>query len=224
MNDLQKEILYKLRYQAFLSYNQLWNKQGDSSKFAYHLKELEKKGLVEKRELGYKLSVEGIRTIDYLTLKSPQPLIVVLIVAKKGDKVLVRHREKQPFKGYWEFCCSKIYQNETLEEAARERLKRKLGLEGMPIYKGVEFLQTKEQGEILMHHHLHVFLVEDPKGEPIEGEWVSIKPFGAKKPLPHLTQTLKIIQNTGFTIAFSDLIKEGEKYTSYITHSIKRFQ
>ncbi|MFQ5620755.1 MAG: hypothetical protein ACE5FT_02850 [Candidatus Nanoarchaeia archaeon] len=52
MNLLQKEILNKLRYRSFLSYNQLWEKQGDSSKFVYHLRQLEDKGYVEKTDAG----------------------------------------------------------------------------------------------------------------------------------------------------------------------------
>ncbi len=224
MNQIQREILYKLRYQAFLSYNQLWNKQGDSSKFAYHLRELEKKGLVEKKQQGYKLSLQGIKTIDYLHLKSPQPLVVVLVVAKQSDKVLIMTREKEPYKSYQEFCSSKIYLHETLEEAAQDRLKSKLGLTGSVTYKGIQFIQTKEDNELIMHHHLHVFLSENPKDTATNGEWIPIEPFGATKPLPHIIQTLKIIQTPGFSIAVSDLIKEGESYTQYITHSFKNFR
>ena len=195
----------------------------DSSKFAYHLKCLEKEGLVEKKEQGYKLSIDGIRTIDHLTLASPQPLVVVIIVVKRGDKVLVIEREKEPYKGTQEFCASKIYQDETLEEAAKDRIKRKLGLTGEVIYKGIEFMQTKQDGELLMHHHLHIFLAEEPEGEAKIGEWVSIEPFGATHPLPQLHQVLKIIQSPGFTIAVTDLIKEGDEYTKCVIHSFKNF-
>ena len=100
MNKIQKDILYKLRYQSFLSYNKLWGKEGDSAKFAYHLRSLEKKELVEKNEKGYRLTLDGIKFIDYLTVPSPQPIIVIVVVPKINDKVLVRVRERYPFKDY----------------------------------------------------------------------------------------------------------------------------
>jgi len=224
MNQIQKEILSKLRYRSFLSYNQLWEKQGDSSKFAYHLKALEKNKLVEKKEEGYHLTLEGIKHSDYHSLTSPQPLIVVIIVAKKNNQVLVTTREKYPFKGYQEFCSSKIKHDETLEEAAKDRLKEKLGLEGSLTYKGIEFLQTKENNHLIMHHHLHIFLAEEVSGNAKKGQWININHFSPEKAIPHLEQTLKIALHSGFSIATSDLIKEGEEFTSYKTHSFKSFK
>jgi len=145
------------------------------------------------------------------------------VVAKDGEKVLVREREKYPFKGYWEFCASKIKQDESFEEAATDRLKKKIGLEGSVSYKGIEFLQTKEKGKLIMHHHLHIFLAEKLSGVPKGGEWVDIKGFSPKNPLPHIEQTLKIALNEGFSLASSDLIKEGDKFIGYETHSFREF-
>ncbi len=223
MNPIQKEILNKLRYRSFLSYNQLWEKQGDSSKFAYHLRTLGKKKLIEKKSEGYHLTIEGIKLSDYHSLLSPQPLIVVIIVAKRNNQVLVTTREKYPFKRYQEFCSSKVKLHETLEEAAKERLKEKLGLTGDITYKGIEFLQTKEKNNLVMHHHLHIFLAENLSGKQKKGEWIPIDKFKAEKPMPHLEQTLKIALHNGFSIAVSDLIKEGEEFTEYKTHSFKTF-
>ena len=36
--------------------------------------------------------------------------------------------------------------------------------------------------------------------------------------------TLKIALSSGFSIAVSDLIKEGDRYTKYITHSFKHYK
>ena len=90
-------------------------------------------------------------------------------------------------------------------------------------YKGIEFLKTKEAGELLMHHHLHIFLCKNPTGEGIDGEWIPVKPFQPEKPMPHIEQSLKIAITPGFTITHSDLIKEGDQYTSYITHCFQNF-
>ena len=157
-------------------------------------------------------------------MPSPQPIATIILVAKKGDQVLVNYREKYPFKGYQEFCGSKLRHHETLEEAAKERLQRKLGLKGNVMYKGIEFLQTKENGELIMHHHLHIFLAENIRGTPKKGSWVSIQPFLPEHLLPHIVQTLKIALSSGFSIAVSDLIKEGDRYTKYITHSFKHYK
>ena len=55
-------------------------------------------------------------------MPSPQPIATIILVAKKGDQVLVNYREKYPFKGYQEFCGSKLRHHETLEEAAKEKV------------------------------------------------------------------------------------------------------
>lgn len=185
---------------------------------------MEKKHLIKKRSEGYTLTSEGIKTVDYLTLKSSQPLIVVIVVPKRNDTVLVTTREKYPFKDYVEFCSSKIEHHETLEEAAKDRLHKKLGLTGNVTYKGIEFLQTKENNHLVMHHHLHIFLADNLQGTPKKGRWVPINNFNPEKPIPHLEQTLKIALHKRFSIAITDLIKEGEEFTKYKTHSFKNFR
>ncbi len=206
-----------------MGYNQLWAKKGDSSKFAYHLKELEKKGFVKKLKERYGLTIEGVKYSDYLTFESPQPIMVVMVVAKNGDKVFVRSREKYPFKGYTEFCASKVRQNETLEQAAENRLKDRLGVSGNLEYKGIEFLQTKENGKLIMHHHLHIFLATNLNGNPKDGEWINVRNFSPKKPMPHLNQTLKIALDKGFSIASGDIIKEGDEFPKYVGYSFKSY-
>ncbi len=223
MNHTQAEILNKLRYRSFMSYNELWAKQGDSARFAYHLKQLEAKGFIAKTPKGYKLTTDGVKYADYLSLPTAQPLTVVVIVPKKENKVLVMKRKKYPFKGYQEFCASKIKKQETIFEAAQQRMQEKMGITANLIYKGIEFLQTKEDGEMIMHHHLHIFLAENVQGEPKSGEWVDIENFQPKKPLPHIEQTLKMALHSGFTIAVTDMQKEGEKFTSYTTSTWKQF-
>lgn len=223
MNPAQAGILNQLRYRSFLTYNQLWNKKGESAQFAYHLKSLERKGFVKKTKNDYTLTVPGIKFADYLSIPYPQPILTVILIAKKGNQVLVNYREKYPFKGYQEFCGSKLRHHETLEEAAHERLQRKLGLSGKVTYKGIEFLQTQENGQMVMHHHLHIFLAENIKGKNKIGTWTPICPFKPEKPLPHIVQTLKIALNPGFSIAVTDLIKEGDSYTKYITHSFQHY-
>ncbi|MFQ5620756.1 MAG: NUDIX hydrolase [Candidatus Nanoarchaeia archaeon] len=107
-------------------------------------------------------------------------------MSQRENKVLVIPRAKYPFKTYQEFPASKLRRHETLEQAAVDRLKSKVGLKGNVQYKGIEFLQTKENNELIMHHHLHIFLAENPQGESTEGEWVDIEPFNSSRPLPHI--------------------------------------
>ncbi len=223
-SDTQKKILYDLRYQSFLSYNELWNKKGDSSKFAYHLRVLEKEGLVEKTENGYTLSLKGIQTIDYLSMEGPQPLIVVLLIVEREGKVLIVNREKQPYKGHYEFCASKIKHGESIIEAAKDRLVRKLGLQGGVFrYCGIEFMKTKEKEQLLMHHHLHVVHVTETVGKPEVGRWIEPSELSNEKIMPHLVETIKIMQEKGFSVVHTDLIKEGKSLVGYNLHSFDTF-
>lgn len=223
LNSLQEKIIYKLRYNSLCTYNQLWEKEGDSSKFAYHIKSLEEKGIVQKTDQGYSLTSKGIKVVDYIFLKSPQPLVIVLVVPKRDDEILLLTRSKEPFFGLQEFLPSKVKHGEHLSEAAKDRLQLKLGLTGDLCYKGLESLKTIEQGEVLMHHLIHIFLADNCKGEAIKGEWHKIDSFNPENPVPHLLAIVDMVLFKGFSISEGIMIKEGRKYGRYIIQRQERF-
>ena len=59
-HKVQRKIILNLIHNPSLSFTELWDKEIDSNKFAYHLAALESKNIVKKAKNGrYTLSEEG---------------------------------------------------------------------------------------------------------------------------------------------------------------------
>src|SRR3989344_1167232 len=56
------------------------------------------------------------------------PIICVDLIVKNGGKFLLVKRRSQPEKGKWWFPGGRVYKNETLEAAAKRKLKQETGL------------------------------------------------------------------------------------------------
>ena len=93
MNLIRQEILRKLTHNPIMSFNQLWNKEIPSNKFAYHVEVLVEDNLIEKVNGDYKLTDTGRSLVTYVDGKTgeivKQPLAVAVIVAKNDDKILL---------------------------------------------------------------------------------------------------------------------------------------
>jgi len=64
MNKERQNILRKLMHDPGITFNKLWNKEGTSNSFAYHIKILEEDGLIEKKEEKHFLE-QGIKAMSF---------------------------------------------------------------------------------------------------------------------------------------------------------------
>jgi len=159
-NEIKKSILQKLIFNPELSFSQLWDRDVESNKFTYHLKTMLKDGLITKKGDKYSLTKKGIDLVTYLdSIKveiTKQPLVVVFCLVRKGNKILVHRRLKEPFYAYCGTPGGKVPFGETLIETAKRELREETGLEAkdgrLISIKSMRTFDKKTKE--LIHHHL----------------------------------------------------------------------
>lgn len=188
MNPIRQEIIRKIMHNPSLTFNQLWDKDIPSNKFAYHLKILEEDGFIEKKEECYVLSHEGKKFVAFIDGKSGEqaskPLLGVAVVVERNGKVLMLQRRKEPFYGYWGFPSGKIEFNQYILEAAAAELKEETGMEAELKVRGLFSSKTyngkTSEDAQSYNHQLFIVRGENPKGNLLEttregyNKWVLI--------------------------------------------------
>ena len=134
-NEMRRDILKVLSTKQNLTFSQLFQDRfSSSSQFTYHLNWLIKHNFVEKTNGKYKLGKEGKKLMNYVELKSvevvQQPLIVIGVLLKKGNKILTSCSKKEPLNGLWGLSCfSKMRLGENIQDIIYNSCKRHLGYE-----------------------------------------------------------------------------------------------
>ena len=98
-----------------------------SNKLAYHLKKLEKEGILEKEKDFYNLSETAERLIPYLT-KKQAILPIILIAIGKNRKIFLHKRGKRPFKNKLSLPGGRIIVGETIPKATQRLMKEKFNI------------------------------------------------------------------------------------------------
>lgn len=226
--DNQNNILSKLMYASSMTFNKLWNKEGKSNKFAYHLKQLEQKGLVKRADAGYALTHKGKEFTAYLksvtgeTWKSPLICIALMVINEKTNKVLMLQRAKEPWVGYCGFHGGKIDSSEYIFESA-ERCLKEIGLTGKLSLKGIFSSKTyegkKENKKLSYNHQLFVITATHLKGKLIKNTrkgtnvWVPIDKIKTQNIFPNSPLLLKIALSKKFRWIEADREQENDLFT-----------
>jgi ADP-ribose pyrophosphatase YjhB (NUDIX family) len=96
-----------------------------SNMVAYHLDQMVKDGLLQKRGTAYSLSAQGEQYLPHfahLTRQELGPLPVMLIAPIKNGKVFLIQRKKRPYQGYWGMIGGKMRFGESFEECCERKL------------------------------------------------------------------------------------------------------
>ena len=228
---IQKKILSKLMYTPIMKFNQLWNKEGESNKFAYHLKKLENAGLVEKTSNGYRLTTKGKEYVPYIKSrtgtewKSPLVCIALVVIDDKKNKVLMFQREKEPWHGYCGFHGGKLDSTEYILESAQKSLLEETGLKGQLEFKGIFSSKTyngkidSNNNELFLSHQLFVIKASHLKGKVIKktrkgtNVWVATDNIHKKNIFPNSPLLLKIALSKKFRWIEADRFQENNKFT-----------
>ena len=232
-HETERKILLKLIHAPSSSFNQLWNKEGESNTFAYHVGKLEGKGLIEKNNDGnYRLTEEGRKLSAFIEgdtgKRAEFPNFSHVLLVQNDDKWLCQKRLKEPFFGYWGFTSGKINFGQNLFECATRDLKEEAGLEANEwTLKAIEQVKTFENGKLLHHHylfHLHTTQASGelkPKTHKAENTWLTLEEYKKKDTFPsekffeHIMPTKKTL-----LIEAERHMKDG-KFTEYNTISVK---
>jgi ADP-ribose pyrophosphatase YjhB (NUDIX family)/predicted transcriptional regulator len=225
MNEEHQRILKKIMHAPGLTFNDLWEKEGESNKFAYHLRVLEEDGLAEKSESGYVLTHKGKRYATYIDGETGRvqhaPLIgtIIVIYDEKVDKFLMMRREKEPFYGYWGFHGGKLKFDQYILDCAKEEVKQETGLECQLEMKGIFSSKTYNNGELSYNHQMFVVKATNPQGTLLErtreGEnrWVSKEEMKILKTFPNVPYSVEIALGTGFRWVEADRTQENDEFT-----------
>jgi len=195
-HKVQRKIIQNLIHNPSLSFTELWDKEIDSNKFAYHLAALESKNIVKKDGNGrYTLSEEGKKHSVFIEgdtgEKAIVPVFANALIVQTKDKILVQRRMKEPFFGYWALISGKINQGFNIEECAVRDLAEETGLNaGSSKFIGINQIKTYEKGKLLYHHIIFLVSLSDVSGNlkerthKAENVWMTIDEFETKERLP----------------------------------------
>ncbi len=218
MHPLQIQILYKLITNPFLPYSQLKPKDIEGNLFMYHLKELIKESLVQKRSDGkYELSAKGQVFAETLSLENfkprIQPKIVSLLVCKNNrGEFLLYKRKRQPFLGLVGFPYGKIHLGETILQAATRELQEKTGLSAKLIHKADVYLTTFQGQDLLAQTFCHVFTASHFQGNLIKnsdiGEcfWGDVGNIEADELMPGFIDIYKLTSKPSSKLLFGEFV------------------
>lgn len=165
---IQKNIVKTLVSLKHARFSELKPKQVESNLFMYHLKQLIKRGIVEKQDNGYILSTEGRMFVDRANLDRlvfrVQPKIVSILAVKSGKgNWLLLERLHEPHMNRIGFPSGKLHYGEKLEDAAVRELVEKAGLSNIPLKMtgnvGMRFMDKAGQ-DVINHTIGYVFAAE----------------------------------------------------------------
>lgn len=163
-HHIKKHIIGVLIYRQYARFRDMRPPGVDTNLYNYHLKVLQKRGMVQKTDSGYTLGRVGLLYVDRVGIKSlnirKQPKIITMIVVRnsRGD-VLLQRRAKQPYISMWTLPYGKLHIDDvSLEAAAQREAYEKLGVEVLAVrHAGDCYIRVRQGGELLTTTLAHVF-------------------------------------------------------------------
>ncbi|MBW3018995.1 NUDIX hydrolase [Candidatus Woesearchaeota archaeon] len=222
MNKERAKILTKLIHKPNMGFNELWNKEGESNKFAYHLKMLDEAGYIEKKGEKYSLTHKGKMYAAYASgesgSKEEAPLlgVIAVIFNGKGQTLMVK-RKKEPFYGYWGMVGGKMKFTQYILEAAKAEIKEETGLDCDVELKGIFSSKTYNNNELSYNHQMFVVKGTNPRGALTpsrEGEpcWIDLDKIESLRSFPNVAQSINIALGNGFSWVEADRRQENDEF------------
>ena len=216
-HETQRRIILKLIHNPEMGFNELWNKEGESNTFAYHMGKLEGQEYIEKADSKYRLTQKGKRLSALVEGDTGQqaafPTLTILLVVRNGEKYLCQRRLKEPFYGYWSYVSGKVNFGLNMFECASRDIEDETGLRAAEWkFKGIEQVKTFEKERLLFHHYIFVLEAKNISGElrakthKAEHAWLTLAEFHSKEGFPGHWCSEHI------ALAEHPVIVEGERY------------
>ena len=173
INGIQASILRQLFRRDGLRFAEINVDGVPSDQFSYHLRQLAKRGLIEKSaDATYRLSAMGkTRTIMLYPNKDgfiEQGFLAVRIVLSKVENgqtyFLMEERALVPYKGTYATPGDKIFFGEDVLEAAQRAMKTETGLTCDMQLRGILHLKDNYRGDIVQDKYFFVCAASNPRG------------------------------------------------------------
>jgi ADP-ribose pyrophosphatase YjhB (NUDIX family) len=95
-----------------------------SNKLSYHLKNLTKKGFLEKEGEFYKLTEDSETLIPYLSEKKAVLSVILVAIKKNNNQVFLHKRKKRPFYNKLALPGGRMLLNESIQKATKRIAKK----------------------------------------------------------------------------------------------------
>jgi len=179
-HHIQKHIVSVLMHQKYARFRDLRPPKVDTNLYSYHLKTLQKNGMVEKQAEGYTLGKKGIIYVDRvstatLNVRSQPKIVTMLVIQNSEGEVLLFKRKRQPYTDTWTLPYGKLHIDDaTILASAQREAAEKLGLSDQPMVRAGDcYIRITENGVPLMSTLVHVFRFEtDEISENDRLKWV----------------------------------------------------
>lgn len=120
-----------------------------------------------------------------------RPILAVLAVLIRGDRVLLVQRANPPDAGRWGFAGGKVELGETLQEAAERELLEETGVRARAgdVIGAIDVLERASDGRLLHHFVLVALHCRWRSGEPEaaddaqDARWITLKEMETTLPL-----------------------------------------
>ncbi|MBM3234228.1 NUDIX domain-containing protein [Candidatus Pacearchaeota archaeon] len=128
MAEIEKKILRLFTEKEKLKFSEIEKLlKIRSNKLAYYLKNLIKKGILEKQNENYRLTETAENLIPYFSEKT-SPLPVILIRIGNNKNCFLCKREKRPFRDKLSLPGGRLLVNESIKEAVKRIMKEKYNI------------------------------------------------------------------------------------------------
>ncbi|MBW3012609.1 NUDIX domain-containing protein [Candidatus Woesearchaeota archaeon] len=133
-----------------------------SNMVSYHLEQMQKEGLLEKKGDYYYLTKESekyLPIIPQVTGESMSPVPVVLVALMNKNKILLIKRNNRPYKGYWCMIGGKMLLEESFAQASKRLVKEKSNLDAE--YVSINnVLHEQVEGDDMVKHSFILFFTK----------------------------------------------------------------
>lgn len=197
MHWIARHILKRLAFSDSLRYNELKPDSVEGNLFQYYARSLEKQGLIERDEAGYRLTAHGKIFVADLSQtkimhprKLPRPVVMLVCKNDQGEHLFFRWK-RQPYRGLVSLPFGRHIAGQPLLAMSEEQLYLKAGLTGDLAYLGHADIISQSD-------HLAVSIVEvtqpkqvsQPDGLTGEAFWSRVDQLDHADLLPGLLDVI----------------------------------
>jgi 8-oxo-dGTP diphosphatase len=130
----------------------------------------------------------------------PRPILAVLAVVRRGERILLAQRAVPPGIGKWGFPGGAVELGETLRECARRELLEETGIRAAPVETIAMFdtIRRDEAGAVESHFVLAAVLCrwEAGEGAPLEDAsavaWLTVEEATARDTFPNAVPVMRL--------------------------------
>lgn len=185
----------------YARYSEMRPDKIDSNLYAYHLNRLVLSGYVEKVDKQYRLSLKGLRYVEYtsssMKINSQPKITTAVLVNDSNGNILLTKRLKQPYINYYGLPLGKIHSNKDgsiLGSAIRELYEKTSIKHKKMKHIGDVYLKIYIKGVLISDLLAHVFFATCKKEVSINDSslWVAKKDIGSIKLIPGVKEIIEL--------------------------------